>query len=252
MKTCKTCIIPDAYPKSDIDEHGVCAFCREFEAGDGVYGWKNEKNIKAMQKGFYKLVEGVKANTEGSKEPNVLVPMSGGKDSAYMAVMAFDLGLRPLFFTVDTGFHPEVAHQNLRHEVDRLKQLYGDFEHVVMKDDGLENSLIKGYRKQLLNPGDETIVRSVCYKCGPLIMELGMDVATRNGIPLVLEGYSRGQAIDFFFYKLPEDYYTMDHSNDWFVGEGFTEQDRRWNWNPARYPAGTEFPTVVAPFHVLP
>jgi hypothetical protein len=33
--------------------------------------------------------------------------------------------------------------------------------------------------------------------------------------------------------------------------EGFTDEDREWFWNPDKYPEGTEFPRVIAPWHVI-
>ena len=90
MKRCTKCIMPDTKPGISFNEVGVCNACQSSEENDKV-NWDAR---------LEKLLEFV---CEASKKDdyNILIPVSGGKDSTYLAITARDsLGLNPLCVNV--------------------------------------------------------------------------------------------------------------------------------------------------------
>jgi hypothetical protein len=255
-KTCNRCILPGNYPNITFDEEGICNFCNDYELGRGIYDPENIPRTSELRKVFESSVNQVK---EEKGNFDCIVPLSGGKDSAYLAKLALDeYGMKTLLFSIDTGFHPRVAHKNMVRTVDKLRRDYGErVEHIFTGNDeyyrGLEESFIKIYRHGFENPGEGGYVKTICYTCGPLLIDLAMDLAAREDIPLVLEGYSPGQPDpEFMFFEFEKERIKSHHLPEWMTEENrFSEGDRKWFWNPERYPEGTEFPRVIAPFHAL-
>lgn len=89
FRLCTKCIMPDSKPGIGFKD-GVCNACQQSEKNDHVdwdERWQDLKKIaaKARKKDGY----------------NILVPVSGGKDSTYLAITARDkLGLTPLCVNV--------------------------------------------------------------------------------------------------------------------------------------------------------
>jgi hypothetical protein len=103
MKRCNRCILPTTYPNITFDESGVCLFCRDFKETDS---WvKKGDDLK-------RLVEEAKMD---SGQYQAIVPISGGKDSAYaLYVMRAIHGLRLLSINFDNGFRSSAAETNLK------------------------------------------------------------------------------------------------------------------------------------------
>ncbi len=103
MKRCERCIIPAAYPGVTFDEEGVCSFCTHCTKLDPTP--QKEQEMK-------QLVEEARLN-KGRYQ--AIVPISGGKDSAYaLYVMRRVYGLRVLAINFDNGFRSLAAEANLK------------------------------------------------------------------------------------------------------------------------------------------
>ena len=105
---CTKCVMPDSKPFLTFDADGVCAACRAHET-------KQERlsgiDWTARKRRLDELVEQAKAR----KAPfyDVLVPVSGGKDSIFQIHVALKYGLRVLAVNVDYGIKTEIGRQNL-------------------------------------------------------------------------------------------------------------------------------------------
>jgi len=117
MKRCLHCIIPDTYPGIAFNEKGICSFCMDFEKQGAVA--EKEEELK-------RLVEEAKLNQQRYQ---AIVPISGGKDSAYALYMARRVyGLRVLAINFDNGFRSAAAEANLKALTTKL-----DVDYVSLK-----------------------------------------------------------------------------------------------------------------------
>ncbi|MBF0494296.1 MAG: N-acetyl sugar amidotransferase [Candidatus Omnitrophica bacterium] len=108
MKYCKKCLMPDSKPFIKFDDEGVCNACRAHE--------KKKEHLEHIdwrerRKEFDAYVEAGRSK----KAPfyDVLVPVSGGKDSIYQVHTALEKNLRVLAVNVDYGIKTEIGIENL-------------------------------------------------------------------------------------------------------------------------------------------
>jgi len=113
MKRCVQCVLPATYPQVTFDERGVCSFCTNFKKLDPTPAKKEE---------LEQLVEKARQN-KGRYQ--AIVPISGGKDSAYaLYTMRRVYGLRTLAINFDNGFRSLAAEANIRALTTRLEVDY--------------------------------------------------------------------------------------------------------------------------------
>lgn len=113
---CTNCVMDTTDTKITFDDQGVCDHCNRFYK-DILPNWHtDEKGWQALQK----IVDKVKK--EGKrKDFDCIMGMSGGADSSYLLYIAKEkLGLRPLVFSVDTGWNTQLAVNNIEQMVDKL------------------------------------------------------------------------------------------------------------------------------------
>jgi N-acetyl sugar amidotransferase len=99
-----------------FDADGVCDHCTGFYK-DILPNWHtDERGHEALQK----IVKKIKKEGVG-KDFDCIMGMSGGADSSYLLYLAKEkLGLRPLVFSVDTGWNTELAVNNINKMVGKL------------------------------------------------------------------------------------------------------------------------------------
>lgn len=130
LKRCTKCILPETMPFIDFDHEGVCNYCRSYEP-------------KNHRKSLEKLKELV-APYSMQNSPNVLVPLSGGRDSCYTLHLAVkELGLKPITFTYEWGMVTDLARRN----ISRICSQLGVENIIIAADTELKRSNI---RKNLL------------------------------------------------------------------------------------------------------
>lgn len=88
MKRCRKCIMPDTKPGISFED-GICNACLNAEKNDKI-------NWEARGRRLQSMVEPAK----GREGYNCLIPVSGGKDSTFLAMKARELGLNPLCVNV--------------------------------------------------------------------------------------------------------------------------------------------------------
>jgi len=193
MKVCTRCVLPETYPGIEFNEQGVCNFCtgfdsREKQMEEAGNHFKNEEEVKEALKKYKAL----------NRKYDLLVPLSGGVDSCFTLIQIVEkFGLRPLVFHSDHGWDDPTATRN----VEKLcKEL--DVDLLIWKNDLVFMRKLFKY----FNESDDYTV-SPCYPCGNMLYLNGLELADNFDIPLVINGYSKGQAAMM---------HDKDKAQDWY------------------------------------
>lgn len=116
IRRCTRCILPESFPYITFDENGVCSYCRSHK--------------KTTYFGRDALMEKVAPFRRGG-EPDVLVGVSGGRDSCYgLHCVKEELGLNPIAYTYDWGMVTDLARRNVSRMCARL-----GIEHILISAD---------------------------------------------------------------------------------------------------------------------
>lgn len=240
MGHCHNCLLPDAVPGSDIDASKTCSACRTFVIADHT---TEEEIRREREADLERALRDCKGKGEGGYD--VLVNLSGGKDSCYLLYKVVkEYGLKALAFTTDMHV-PDTAWANIRRTVAAL----GVDHMVYTPPKALYRKL---FRFLLQNQEARGAVRTVCYVCAPMFEGYSLKTAVEKRIPLVLAGYSPGQPepermeYEFGRAMLTQRGWTPPEVRDSGL---FTDEELAYFWNPKRYPHGTRFPRYLAPFH---
>lgn len=108
MHYCRRCLLPDTKPYISFDENGICNACRAHEKKKQILGgidWE------AREKEFEKII--LEAKSKKAPFYDVLVPVSGGKDSLTQVHRLLKYDLRILAVNVDYGIKTEIGNYNL-------------------------------------------------------------------------------------------------------------------------------------------
>lgn len=110
MKYCTRCVMPSTRPRVTFNDKGVCNACQ----------WAEEKKNLDWDSRWKQLLglceKHKKRNPQGF---NCIVPVSGGKDSSYVAYkMKYELGMNPLCVTVNPPLQIELGKRNLERFID--------------------------------------------------------------------------------------------------------------------------------------
>jgi glucosamine--fructose-6-phosphate aminotransferase (isomerizing) len=117
LRRCTRCILPETYPFVELDEHGVCRYCRT---------WK-----KIQPKGEQALLDAVEPYRSKDGSPDVIVAYSGGRDSSYgLHYVKKVLGMNPIAYTYDWGLVTDLARRNCSRVCGKL-----GVEHIVRSAD---------------------------------------------------------------------------------------------------------------------
>lgn len=169
MRYCTRCLIPDTKPHIAFDENGVCTACRAHERKNASLGgidWD------ARADAFEALIDEARA----VRAPwfDVLVPVSGGKDSITQVHRVLGRDLRILAVNVDYGIKTEIGKRNLA-VIPRM----GATLFQATPDHTLHRELVRlGYE----DFGDPDLLSHT------LLHALPLHVALRFQVPLVLLG----------------------------------------------------------------
>ncbi len=110
IKICSKCILDEVDdPELTLDEAGVCNHCRIYELNiqKFYHGYDSELTD------FYKIIEQAKQNGKKSKY-DVLIGLSGGVDSTFVAYLCWKHNLRVLAVHLDNGWNSELSVVNIK------------------------------------------------------------------------------------------------------------------------------------------
>lgn len=105
LKRCSCCVLPETFPFITFDEKGVCSYCRSYKPR---YAHMHPTETKKQ------FIQSLEKYRRSGKEPDVLVPFSGGRDSSYgLHLIHKEFGLKPVTFTYDWGMVTDLARRNI-------------------------------------------------------------------------------------------------------------------------------------------
>jgi glutamine---fructose-6-phosphate transaminase (isomerizing) len=121
LRRCARCVLPETMPFIRFDAAGVCTYCRNSRPTT-LYPLERLLEVLEPHRRRCGLGEG---------EPEVLVGLSGGRDSSYaLHVIKNQLNLNPAAFTYDWGMVTDLARRNISRMCGRL-----GVEHILVSAD---------------------------------------------------------------------------------------------------------------------
>jgi hypothetical protein len=183
MKRCSICVLPETFPGVQLDEKGVCWYCRSFKGREAL-----EESKEKYRARFDELFKAERRR--GAHD--CLMAYSGGKDSTYtLLVLKERYGASILALTVDNGFVSPAALTNIRNVVESL-----GIDHILYKPRfDLVRTLFRRatdediYAKKTLERAS-----TICTTCMGLVKFIALRMAVESGIPFITYGWSPGQA----------------------------------------------------------
>lgn len=112
MKYCTRCVMPDTKPGVKIDDEGVCGACRSVEK-------KKLINWDERRRELVEICDQVKKTNRSCYD--VIVPVSGGKDSTYQAWTMKELGMNVLCVNLAAHLPTEEGIHNLNSMITNLE-----------------------------------------------------------------------------------------------------------------------------------
>jgi N-acetyl sugar amidotransferase len=106
VKYCTRCVISNQRPRITFDEHGVCSACLHAERKRHAIDWE------ARELELQQLLDKYRSKNDAY---DVIVPCSGGKDSAYIAhQLKHEYGMHPLTVTWSPHIYTDIGWKNLQ------------------------------------------------------------------------------------------------------------------------------------------
>ncbi len=163
---CKRCVVSNQRPRIRFDEEGICSACRFAERKARVIDWD------AREKELRRLCDKYRSK-DGSFD--VVVPGSGGKDSAYVAhQLKAEYGMHPLSVTWAPHIYTEIGWQNLQ------SFIHSGFDNILATPNGkIHRQLTRLAFEHLGDPFQPFIYGQKSFP---------MRIATRFNIPLIMYG----------------------------------------------------------------
>lgn len=137
LKECSRCLVNNqVHPHIVFDKYGVCDICH-------IIDHKNLQITKQIENNFLtNLITNIKQKGK-DKRYDCLIGISGGVDSAYLALKMKELGLNPLLVHVDNGWNSEIAVSNIEK---LITQLGFDLYTVVIDWEEIQD-IVKSFMK---------------------------------------------------------------------------------------------------------
>lgn len=163
---CKRCVVSNQRPRIRIDEEGVCSACRFAHEKYNVIDWKKREDELS------KLLDQHRRN-DGTWD--VIVPCSGGKDSAFVAhQLKTKYGMNPLTITWAPFRYTDIGKQNYINFID------SGFNNLMAYPNGvLHRKLARVAFEELGDAWQPFTYGQMCY---------AFHIALRFGIKLVFFG----------------------------------------------------------------
>ena len=169
LRYCTRCCMPETNEGMEFDELGICKACRASEE-------KMRINWKQRAEKLGEILEQAKA--ESGNNYDCMVPISGGKDSAFqLHVLTRVYGVNPLAVTFSHNWWSEAGWDNLWNVVERL-----NVDHVMYTPK--RNLVDRMARKSLPLIGDS------CWHCHAGVLSFPLQIAVKFGIKLIIWGES--------------------------------------------------------------
>lgn len=179
VKRCGHCILPEGYPGVSFNEQGICSHCQTYTA----------KHVLG-EEALWKTIK-----ERPGKTYDVLVPVSGGRDSSFVLYHAVkNLGKHKVFaLHFDNGFQVEQARKNFLEAVNQV-----GVEYLIAKSKyGLPEKMVKHAVKAALPFELFDITTNCCVACTYGFRAASYREAVSREIPNILWGDSDPEAMSF-------------------------------------------------------
>jgi len=210
MKRCITCLNTETRPRVEFNKAGVCNGCQHTEKKAKIDWEKRWQDLEKLCDKF-----------RNKNRWDVIVPVSGGKDSSFVAwKLKYDLGMNPLCVTFSPPMQTEIGRINL------------------------ENFRNSGFDLIEIRPNPE-VYRRLCKKMFieqarskfPFVIGIGTSVsrvALNFGIPFIMWGENgeeeyggKTTSQDFMTYEFMTKFYHEGNDLSKWTDE-FTEAELQW------------------------
>ena len=183
---CKNCVISNQRPSSvsetqnkknikkkviEFDQNEICSACNNHEIMNKIDWDKREKQLLKTLDKFRK----------NNGDYDVVVPGSGGKDSAYVShILKYKYGMNPLTVTWSPHMYTEVGKKNFYNWINK-----GGFDNILITPNGsLQRYLTKIAFANLLHPFQPFIIGQ---------RMIGPKIAMKYNIKLIMYGETGAQ-----------------------------------------------------------
>ena len=177
---CQQCLISSAiYPKIVLNKYGICDVCEIVED-------KNAKIAKQKDSNYLDtLLSEIKSNPN-KKQYDCILGISGGIDSAYLALKVKEWGLNPLLVHIDNGWNSETAVFNIQ---TLIKHLGFELYTVVINWEEIKD-VVRSFLKASVIDIDwanemcaQAALNKVAHKFGVKYVLTGHQMATEGWMP---------------------------------------------------------------------
>lgn len=179
MYLCKTCSLPDNYPGIHIEKNGSCNYCHFYEQQRKIL-----TDYKTLETTFQTyLTQAKETAAKNGSQYDCLVGFSGGKDSTYIIYQLKEkYHMRVLAFTYNNGFCTDYGTNNIKNVLEQINVDYQTFT--------------PNYQTfQYLNFESVKYAKHFCAVCFHQMHYYSLLTAKEKGIPLIINGRSRGQVL---------------------------------------------------------
>lgn len=169
-RRCSSCVLAECPPRIELGPSGRCGLCAPAAARQGM---------PLLESDLLRILEAHR----GRGQYDCLLLCSGGRDSVaslYYAVKRYRL--KPLTLTFDNGFEHPAAVANARRASEKLGADWLYYRSPFMND---------MYAEALRGGAGFPL----CALCSLWYMGVVYDTAERYGLPLIIAGWTAGQAI---------------------------------------------------------
>lgn len=188
MARCTKCVLPDTIPNIKYDDKGVCNYCIEFE--------KNKKDFNidyiAKKRPWEDYINQAKfERKKNNSKYDVLVPVSGGRDSTYVAYQ-LSKNLKILCVNYENPFTSDQAKVNIKRLIKKTNNDLATFKYPNhMHEKSFRNNL----KAWIKNPKLET-TGLLCLACKQMYLKF-YKIAKRENIILIVDGSNPNEANTF-------------------------------------------------------
>lgn len=161
---CTKCVMDVSAKEITFDEQGVCNFCHQAEAA------LNATNVAVWN---HDVIAEVK---DPDNEYDCIMGLSGGVDSSYTLYKAVQKGLRPLCFSIDTGYNKPDADENIMRLVEGLRVPF--FRYTI------DLPRFKELQAAFMRAG----VRNIEIPTDHVLMAASYEMAAEYGVKTILSG----------------------------------------------------------------
>ena len=116
IQICTNCVMDSHDDKLiTFDSKGVCCHCQKYFKEEPFFVFKGKEGELKLAE----TIEKIKEDGKG-KQYDVIMGLSGGVDSTYLALKCKEWGIRPLAVHFDNGWNSELAVKNIENIVRKL------------------------------------------------------------------------------------------------------------------------------------